>query len=167
MKTCCCPVCGTGLSGCLAPPPPFPGKCHNQAHFQEKVWFPHNSVLSVFASVQLSSAFLHTFKLERESVWMQVLATLQHSWKGRPKPPQKWSCNTGDLTVSPAWPVLHPRVKLHQNKDLVTAKYVRWLQTSTHLVGWEKVEVIWRVGDHISLSWSIWPCTVVPEPEQT
>ena len=65
MKTCCCPGCGTGLSGCLAPPPPtpFPGKCHNQANLQFDIPTIH-SVWSVF--VQLSSVCLHTFKVERK-----------------------------------------------------------------------------------------------------
>ena len=36
----------------------------------------------------------------------------------------------------------------------------------THLVGWKKVEVIWRVCDHISFARSVWPCTIVAEPKQ-
>ena len=60
-------------------------------------------------------------------------------------PPQKWpepepkndlAGNTGDLTVSPAWSVFHPGVKLHQDKDLQTAKHVK---------GWE-YQPTWSVG---------------------
>ena len=55
-----------------------------------------------------------------------------------PKPKNDLAGNTGDLTVSPAWSVFHPRVKLHQDEDLQTAKHVKgW--------GWE-YQPTWSVG---------------------
>ena len=74
-----------------------------------------------------------------------------------------------DLTISPAWPVLHTRVELHQNKNLQkrTIEFAPLLLqvNDTNLVCWKKIEVIWRVGNHISFAGCIWTCAVVAEPE--
>jgi len=83
---------------------------------------------------------------QQSGVFALLLSWLRH-WS-------VWmSCSTSSysFSVSPAWSVFHPGVKLHQDKDLI---------------GWEEVEVIWRVCDHISLSWSVWSCAVVTEPER-
>ena len=67
MKTCCCPVCGTGLSGCLAPPPPFPGKqSNNQANSE----FAGNSLISQqFSLFRLFSFFLMVFLGGERKYW--------------------------------------------------------------------------------------------------
>ena len=43
-----------------------------------------------------------------------------------------------------------------------------WVCTAAaaNLVCWKKIEVIWRVGNHISFAGCIWTCAVVAEPEQ-
>ena len=201
MKTCCCPGCGTGLSGCLAPPPPtpFPGRCHNQANLLFDISTIH-FVWSVF--VQLSSVCLHTFKVERKCLnfecrcqphcthnhntgvmfnkvmWnKQCMMDLGGTWKGRPEPTPEmtWTWTEKWPGRQHWWPYRLPSLACIPSRgqiasgrrpaDSKTCQRLR-LRISTHLIGWEEVEVIWRVCDHISLSWSVWSCAVVTEPER-
>ena len=73
MKTCCCPVCGTGLSGCLAPPPPFPGKRNNQTNNQ----FTRKSLISLQFTLfrkqfNCPQTRVHAFKVKRECLTADV-----------------------------------------------------------------------------------------------
>ena len=78
MKTCCCPVCGTGLSGCLGPPPPFPGTMPQSVKtmdLQRKVWSVYNSLFGLFLRVFIGLRLGFFLLRRRENVWIQVLTT--------------------------------------------------------------------------------------------
>ena len=79
----------------------------------------------------------------------------------------RWSYHLPSLACTPYQGRIASEQKpAKKNNFIEFAPLLLLYVNDTNLVCWKKIEVIWRVGNHISFAGCIWACAVVAEPEQ-
>ena len=78
----------------------------------------------------------------------------------------RWSYHLPSLACTPYQGRIASEQKPTKKNNFIEFAPLLLYVNDTNLVCWKKIEVIWRVGNHISFAGCIWACAVVAEPEQ-